>query len=641
MNSKENKKQIIEDKIFITGKRNGFIKFSDGDDIEIKEEDINTALHNDTVKVEVIGSGQHKKTRVLEVISRAKTRFVGTIFQDEHGNYLKPDDTKFYPHMEVESYSKSLDKNTKVLVEMSPWDNPLENPQGKIIMVVGLRGENDTEMKAILLEKGFEPSFPKPVEDEAEFISKNSIKDFDAELKKRKDFRDKVTFTIDPDDAKDFDDALSFHKLDNGNFEVGIHIADVTHYVNINSTIDKEATQRCTSVYLVDRTIPMLPEVLSNDLCSLNPNENKLAFSAVFVLDKNANVLEKWFGETVINSDKRFTYKTAQQVLDDGQGEFYEELKTLENLALIMREERTKQGAISFGSNEYKFDLDKTGKAIDVHKKELLETNELIEDFMLLANKEVAGYIGEKEEELKIKLPFVYRIHDYPKPDQIKELIEFLKTIGYHLDTKDGKVSSLVLNNLLEKIEGTPEENLIATATLKSMAKAIYSVKNIGHYGLAFKHYTHFTSPIRRYPDMMVHRLMKRYLLGDNLSPRSIKKYEELTLKSTQQEIAATTAERDSKKYKFVELMSQKIGEEFLGVISGITKWGVYVQVENGADGMISLRSLRDDFYELDAKKYRLVGQKNHQTYTLGDEIKVKLVNTDMDKRVIDFELVE
>jgi len=635
----KNDEQIIEDSIFITGKKTGFIRLPGGD-IEIKEDNLNTALHNDIVKVQVSEQGKHKVARVIEIVSRSKTKFVGVISQDKNDFYLIPDDFKFYPHLEVEPPSEPLDKNTKVLVEMSPWKGSHSNPTGKILKILGKKGNNNVEMESILYEKGFEPGFSTEVEKEADFISDNSHKDFDEEVKKRKDFRDRITLTIDPDDAKDFDDALSYKKLDNGNFEVGIHIADVTHYVTINSKIDNEATQRCTSVYLVDRTIPMLPEVLSNNLCSLNPNEDKLAFSAVFVLDKNANVIEKWFGETVINSNKRFTYKTAQAVLDKKEGAFYQELSQLDKLSQIMRKERIQHGAISFGSNEYKFELDQTGKAIGVHKKELLETNELIEDFMLLANKEVAGYIGEKEIELKIKLPFIYRVHDFPKPEQIKELIEFLKTIGYHIKLKEGKVPSQDLNNLLEKIEGTPEENLIATATLRSMAKAIYSVKNIGHYGLAFKHYTHFTSPIRRYPDMMVHRLMKKYLVGSNLSPRSIKKYKELTIKSSQQEVSATIAERDSKKYKFVELMSQKIGGEFEGVISGITKWGVYVQASNGADGMISLRSLKDDYYELDAKKYCLVGQKNHQKYSLGDEIKVKLINTNVDKRIIDFELV-
>ncbi|MEA2112745.1 MAG: ribonuclease R [Patescibacteria group bacterium] len=637
MNKKHKKgtSEIIEDKIFITGKRTGFIRLPKKDDIEISEENLNTALHNDLVKVEI----KDKKSKVIKIVERAKIRFVGTILQDENGNYLKSDNPKFYPHLEIGETNEYPGKNIKVLVEMSPWNNPQENPQGQIIKTIGKKGENETEMESILLEKGFEPNFPNPVEKEASHISNTASKDFEVEIKKRKDFRNKVTFTIDPDDAKDFDDALSFHQLDNGNIEVGIHIADVTHYIDINSTIDKEAVQRCTSVYLVDRTIPMLPETLSNDLCSLNPNENKLTFSAVFILDKKGQVVEKWFGETIINSNKRFTYKTAQETLDKGTGKFHNELKTLDDLAKIMRAERTKQGAISFGSNEYKFKLDEQGKAIEVYKKELMDTNELVEDFMLLANKEVASYIGQKEKELKIQLPFVYRVHDYPKPDQISELIEFLKTIGYHLNKKEGKVSSRDLNDLLEKIEGSPEENLIATATLRSMTKAIYSVNNIGHYGLAFKYYTHFTSPIRRYPDMMVHRLMKRYLTGNDLTPRSIKKYKELTIKSTQQEIAAVNAERDSQKFKFVELMTQKIGEKFDGIISGITKWGVYVQVENGAQGMISLRSLKDDFYELDAKKYRLVGQKNHLKYTLGDKIKVRLVKTDLEKRVIDFEL--
>lgn len=637
--NKKNKGQVIEDNIFITTKKTGFIKSPDGD-IEIKENDLNTALPNDLVKVEIFEIGQNKKAQVIEIIERHKTKFVGTLVQNKKGFFLKPDDFKFYPHLDIQRPSEKLDEQTKILVKMLPWNNPRENPQGEIIKVLGKKGENETEMEAILLEKGFESTFLPKVEQEADSISHNANQDFSNEIKKRKDFRDRVTFTIDPDDAKDFDDALSFCKLTDGNFEIGIHIADVTHYVKINSLIDKEATQRCTSVYLVDRTIPMLPEVLSNNLCSLNPQEDKLTFSAVFILDKNAKVISKWFGETIINSNKRFTYKNAQAVLNKDEGEFYAELKILNDLAKIMRKERTQQGAISFGSHEYKFELDKEGKAINVSKKELLETNELIEDFMLLANKEVASFIGQKEKDLKIQLPFVYRVHDYPKPDQINELIQFLKTIGYHLNIKNGKVLSRDLNNLLEKIEGLPEENLIATATLKSMTKAIYSVKNIGHYGLAFKYYTHFTSPIRRYPDMMVHRLMKNYLAENNLTPRSIKKYKELTIKSTQQEISAMQAERDSQKFKFVELMTQKIGEEFEGVISGITQWGVYVQIKNGAEGMISLRSLKDDYYELDAKKYCLKGQKNHQKYSLGDEIKVKLTKTDLDKRIIDFELV-
>lgn len=635
------KEEFYEGNIIITGRKQGFLK-NNGNDIEISDFNLNTALNGDFVKITITKSGKTKKAKVAEIIERAKTKFVGTLGKNREGYFLIPDDFKFYPHLEIITNSESElpSKDVKIVVEMLAWNNPKENPQGKIIKIIGHRGNNETEMQAILYEKGFNPDFPEGVEREAEIISKQASKDFKQEISKRKDFRDRITFTIDPDDAKDFDDALSYKKLKNGEYEVGIHIADVTHYVPIDSKIDREATERCTSVYLVDRTIPMLPEVLSNDLCSLNPNEDKLTYSAVFILDKNAQVKERWFGETIIHSDKRFTYKNAQETLDNGKGEFYEELKNLNELALIMREERTNHGAISFGGNEYKFILDEKGKAIDVVEKERMETNELIEDFMLLANKEVAQYISEKEEKLKIKLPFVYRIHDVPKSDQIHELSDFLKSIGFALKIKNNKISSKELNDLLEKIEGLPEENLIATAMLKSMAKAIYSVNNIGHFGLAFKYYTHFTSPIRRYPDMMVHRLMKRYLAGDNLSPRSIKKYKELTSKSTQQEIAAVTAERASTKYKFTELMSDKIGQEFEGIISGVTKWGVYVQVENGAEGMISVRSLQDDYYQLDTKNYSLVGQKTGAKYTLGDSVKVKLTKTDLEKMVIDFELI-
>ncbi|MBU4536653.1 ribonuclease R [Patescibacteria group bacterium] len=643
-NSHDDREEFFEGNIIVTGRKQGFFKTdqsSGGGDIEISDFDLNTALNGDNVKIKVTKSGKTKRAKVTEIIERAKTKYVGTLGKDNEGYFLITDDIKFYPRLDLDvSDGEIPSQDVKIVAEISQWDDPKKNPRGKIIKVIGHKGDNETEMQAILYEKGFDPSFPDGVEAEAEIISKQALKDFEQEIPKRKDFRDRVTFTIDPDDAKDFDDALSFKALENGDYEIGVHIADVTHYVPIDSPIDREATERCTSVYLVDRTIPMLPEVLSNNLCSLNPNEDKLTYSAVFVLDKNAQVKERWFGETVIHSNKRFTYKNAQETLDNKSGEYYEELNTLNELALILRSDRTKEGSISFGSNEYKFILDKTGKAIDVYEKEMMDTNELIEDFMLLANREVAGYINQQEEKLKIQLPFVYRIHDVPKTAQLQELSEFLKTIGFTLKVKDNKISSKEINDLLAKIEGLPEEDLIATAMLKSMAKAIYSTQNIGHFGLGFKHYTHFTSPIRRYPDMMVHRLMKNYLSGKNLSPRSIKKYKELTSRSTQQEIAAVTAERASTKYKFTELMSDKIGQEFEGIISGITKWGVYVKVENGAEGMISVRSLQDDYYQLDTKNYSLVGQKTKNKYTLGDSVKVKLTKTDLDKQVIDFELI-
>ncbi|MBU1046406.1 ribonuclease R [Patescibacteria group bacterium] len=645
--SQDKEQEFYEGNIIVTTRKRGFLKTEHGD-FEISDFDLNTALNGDIVKIKVAKRGNHasrqagtKIAKVTEILNRVKTKFVGTLGKDNEGYFLVADDIKFYPRLDLDlSDGEIPSHDVKIVAEMSEWNDPKKNPQGKIIKVIGHKGDNETEMQAILYEKGFEPDFPEGVEAEAEVISKQALKDFAQEIPKRKDMRDRITFTIDPDDAKDFDDALSFKELENGDYEIGVHIADVTHYVPIDSPIDREATVRCTSVYLIDRTIPMLPEVLSNNLCSLNPNEDKLTYSAVFIIDKNAQVKARWFGETIIHSDKRFTYKNAQETLDNKAGEFYKELNTLNELALILRADRTEKGSISFGSNEYKFILDKTGKAIDVYEKQMMDTNELIEDFMLLANREVAQYISHQEEKLKIQLPFVYRIHDVPKTEQLKELSEFLKTIGFNLKIKDNKVSSKELNDLLMKIEGLPEEDLIATAMLKSMAKAIYSTQNIGHFGLGFKHYTHFTSPIRRYPDMMVHRLMKNYLAGKNLSPRSIKKYKELTSKSTQQEIAAVTAERASTKYKFTELMSSKIGQEFEGIISGITKWGVYVQAENGAEGMISVRSLQDDYYELDTKHYRLVGQKTRVKHTLGDKVRVKLVKTDLDKQVIDFELI-
>lgn len=648
MKENEKTKKTLEETIIITTKRIGIIRLSGNDKIEIPENNLNTALNGDLIEVSL-----EKKPRVINVIKRAKNKFVGTIYRKDDVYFLTPDDFRFYPHLElarpvsgvgIPSEFSNLKEdisngNTKVLIEMSEWTNPKENPVGKIIKILGRKGENNTEMEAILYGKGFDTSFPQEVEEEANKIKNTATKEFAKEIKKRKDIRKTTTFTIDPDDAKDFDDALSFKKLKDGNYEIGIHIADVTHYVKINSIIDKEAISRATSVYLVDRTIPMLPEILSNNLCSLNPDEDKLTYSVIFTINKNTQIIDTWFGETIIHSDKRFTYKEAQGNLDRGKGDFYEELKILDELAKKIRKERAKKGAISFGSNEYKFTLDEDGKAIDVHKKELMQTNDLIEDFMLLANKAVAEFIHNQEKKLKIEIPFVYRIHDIPKVDQIKELADFLKKTGYHLSIKKNKVSSRDLNNLLEKIEGEPEENLIATAMLKSMAKAIYSTQNIGHYGLAFEHYTHFTSPIRRYPDMMVHRLMKKYLAGENISPRSIKKYKELTSRSTQQEIAAVDAERNSVRYKFTEFMSDKIGEEFEGVISGITKWGVYVQIENGANGMISLRTLKNDYYDLDTKNYSLVGQKTRTKYSLGDKIKVRLIKTNIDRQLIDFEI--
>jgi ribonuclease R len=455
------------------------------------------------------------------------------------------------------------------------------------------------------------------------------------------DFRNTTTFTIDPFDAKDFDDALSFKDLGDGTYEVGIHIADVSHYVKEGGEIDKEAIKRGTSVYLVDRTIPMLPEVLSNDLCSLNPNEDKLAFSAIFILNDKCEVQKRWFGETIINSNKRFSYIEAQKVLDDGKGEFHTELRKLEDLALLKRKRRTKNGALTFGSTEVKFKLDEKGFPIEVYEKKMLDTNYLIEDFMLLANREVTEYVERLNKKSGHKNIFVYRIHDKPKVDNIIELSKYLKKIGYDLGTDDGSITSQQINDLLNKIEGSDEETLIEKAVLKSMAKAIYSTNNIGHFGLAFAFYTHFTSPIRRYPDLMVHRLMKKYLKGENVSNEEIGKYNQLCASSSHQEILAMEAERDSVKYKYVEYMSKRIGEEFEGIITSVMSWGVYIQdTKTKAEGLVRVSTLKGDYYSIDPQNYRIVGEKTGKKFTLGDKVKVKLIGTDLDRKTIDFEII-
>ena len=647
----------ITGSIFLTSKATGFVKNENfSEDIKIYEEKLNTALPNDIVEVSIISQKKNSriKGKVTKIIQRAKTQFVGTIKKNSTGKYFVPDDSKIYPLFQLaknENYQR-VNKEEKVVIKMKEWNNPNEKPFAEITKILGTKGENEVEMQSFIYEKGFEPNFPTRIEKEAEEIKKNAPNDFEKEIKKRIsvqdqppsswDFRSTTTFTIDPFDAKDFDDALSFRDLGNRTYEVGIHIADVTHYLKENSEINKEAIKRGTSVYLVDRTIPMLPEVLSNNLCSLNPNEDKLAFSAVFIINNKCEVEKRWFGESIINSDKRFTYKEAQNILDNKKGIFFKELNTLNELALLKRKRRTKNGAISFRNNEVQFKLDEKGFPLEIHPKELLETNELIEDFMLLANREVATYISNLEKTEKKIFPFVYRIHDKPKEEHIADLQVYLRNIGFDLTLdKNGSVSSKNLNEMLDKIQGIDEQDLIEKAVLKSMAKAIYSTKNIGHYGLAFKNYTHFTSPIRRYPDMMVHRLLKKYLKKQEVPVKEIKKYEELSASSSRQEILAVEAERNSVKFKYAEYMSKHINEEFDGIITSITDWGVYVQdLKTKAEGLVKVRTLKNDFYNIDAKNYRLVGQKTGHKYTLGDKVKIKLTNVDLDKRTLDFEII-
>lgn len=649
--------KTIEGNIILTARGIGFLKDpSLSEDIKIDQEHLNTALHNDLVKVATHKSKRSNRTKgqVTEILERAQTEFVGTVNQFEGAFFFTPDNKKIYLDISL-IQNRKLERakpNDKVIVKIEEWTNPNKNPKGEIVKILGQKGVHNVEMESIVYEKGFPPTFPKNIEKEAEKIKARAPQDLETEIQRRKsqpnpppsgwDFRNTTTFTIDPFDAKDFDDALSFKDLGNNTYEIGIHIADVTHYVKEDSEIEKEAQKRATSVYLVDRTIPMLPEVLSNDLCSLNPNEDKLAFSAIFIVNDKCEVQERWFGETIINSDKRFTYKEAQRNINRHEGDFWKELVLLNEMALLKRNRRTKNGAITFGGLEVQFELDKEGFPIAVHEKEMFETNELIEDYMLLANREVSEYIDRLNKKTGATNPFVYRVHDTPKNDAIIELKAFLQTIGFDLKADEfGNIEAKDLNHLLDFIQGLDEEDLIEKAILKSMSKAVYSTNNIGHFGLAFKHYTHFTSPIRRYPDMMVHRLMKRYLQGEEISNEEIGKYNRLSTISTDQEIAAVDAERNSEKYKYVQYMSERIGKEFDGVISGIVDWGVYVQeIETKAEGLVRVSTLKGDFFNVDTKNYRLVGEKTGQKYTLGDRVKIKVTATDLDKRTIDFEIV-
>ena len=495
-------------------------------------------------------------------------------------------------------------------------------------------------MRSIVMERGFILDFPAQVEKEADEIGKNAVAHIADEAKNRRDFRGIITCTIDPVDAKDFDDALSIKTLDNGDFEVGGHIADVSHYVRPGTALDDEARNRATSVYLVDRTIPMLPEVLSNNVCSLVQSEDRLTFSAVFVTDRKGNIKSDWYGRTIINSDRRFAYEEVQKIMDDGAGEYVEEILALRDIARGLRQKKIEAGAITFEDTEVRFRLDENGKPIEVYKKERTESHLMIEDFMLLANKKVAEYAAHAHKGQNDA--FVYRIHDYPNVDKMMNLQNFLSPLGYDLKIVDEKISPADLNALLAKADGKPEEDIINRAAVRAMSKAIYSTKNIGHWGLAFSYYTHFTSPIRRYPDVLVHRLLASYLANQKPSPVTLASIAEDVVHSTDMEIKAADAERESIRYKQVEFMLDKIGNEYEGVISGVTEWGIFIEEKDAKiEGLVRLGSLKNDFYEYNEKKFALVGQRTGVTYRLGDKVKVKLMGADLTKRTIDYEFVE
>lgn len=626
--------------IKITAKPIGFLMLEGqkGDsDTVIFEDSLNCALDKDEVEVEIVGKDRDKqKGKVVRIIKRNKTKFVGTIKKEGQNTFFRPDDWKFYKDVELATFPKDIQENTKALVEIE-WINPNLNPTGKILEIIGKKGEHETEMQSILLDKGIVYNFPPEVEREAEEIDRN-WKNEKIE-NSRKDFGGITTFTIDPKDAKDFDDALSYEDLGDGKLRIGVHIADVSHFVRPGSALDREALERSSSTYLVDRTIPMLPEVLSNGLCSLNPNVDRFAFGAVFLIEKSTGkILDRWFGKTLINSDKRFSYEEAQDVLDR-DGEFKKELEDLNRIANIYREENKKNGAIEFETEEVKFELDSTGKPIRIYKKPRLDTMKMIEQWMLLANREVAKFISDKV--TKRGGASIYRIHNFPKMERIEELAIFVRALGHELQIKNGTVTAKDINKLLAQIEGHPSEFLIKTATVRSMAKATYSTKNIGHFGLAFEYYTHFTSPIRRYPDLMIHRILEKHLNNQPIAKDEFEKFEKIAKEASEKEVIVAEAERESIKYKQVEFMQNKVGAEIDAIISGVTEWGMYVEdPETKVEGMVRLKDMAGDFFELDQKNYCVVGQRTKKKYSLGDSVRVKLISTDLDRKTLDFKLV-
>lgn len=645
------KNRTIKGVISTIAKGAGFIDNPDPkkDSIYIEPGFLNTALNGDTVEValkEVSSRGKKEiQGEVVRVIERAKTAYVGVVAFEDSRCQIIPDDKKMYVRIHIPSKAAGgLQNDDKVYVRLASWTDPKKDPEGKILKILGKKGENDVEMESIVLDKGFAIGFPSEVEEEATQIGLNQKKIPAEEIAKRRDIRDTLTFTIDPYDAKDFDDAISFKKLPDGLYEIGVHIADVSHYVREGTALDKEAVKRGCSIYLVDRTIPMLPEVLSNDICSLNPKEDKLSFSAIFVMDDKAKIKERWFGKTIINSDHRFTYETAQAVIDGKPGpgqEHREVLTTLNKIAKVLQKDKFLQGAIEFEQDEIKFKLDEKGRPLGVYVKERLDTHKLVEEFMLLANREVARYIFDSIKKKGARdTGSIYRIHDTPDKDRITELQMFVEALGYELPSKGGEVTAKDINHLLDQIEGTPHESLIRTATIRSMQKAIYSTKNIGHFGLAFDFYTHFTSPIRRYPDLLVHRILMKHLHNEPFRDTEVNTFQKIADTSTQREIDAAEAERASKKLKQVEYMSTRIGKVFEGTISGVSKWGIYVEeIESRSEGMINFDNLGKDYWVFDQKNYSIVGERTKKKFTLGDKITFKVVSANLDKKMLDYAL--
>lgn len=614
----------------------------EGFDRDVLVDSRNTAhvLQGDLVRVVVLRRKKNgnPEGEITEIVKRADKQYVGIVELTRNHAFVRVGSRKMPYDIFIASQDVPLKNGEKVVVRIKEWPADTKCPTGEIVDVLGVAGDNDTEMHAILAEFGLPYKYPEEVERAAEAIPEAIPA---AEYAARRDFRNVTTFTIDPSDAKDFDDALSIRSIGEDKWEVGIHIADVTYYVQEDSIIETEGRERATSVYLVDRTIPMLPERLSNFLCSLRPGEEKLCFSVVLEIDSDLNITKEWIGRTIIKSDRRFTYEEAQRIIETGEGEFSEEVLALNSLAQKMRKERFRNGAITFGREEAKFNLDEKGKPTGVYFKVQKESNQLIEEFMLLANRKVAEFAGKKRGRgANAERTFVYRVHDKPDPEKLEKFSNFILKFGYYFNPEArGKEISKEINRLLAEIKGKSEENVVSTLAIRAMAKAYYSTDNIGHYGLAFPYYTHFTSPIRRYPDMMVHRLLARYLAGGK-SP-DVAFYNEQCDHSSDMEVVAADAERASVKYKMVEFMQDKIGQEFEGVISGVTEWGVYVELDaTHIEGMVSTRDMTDDVYSFDEENYALCGRRTGRVLTLGDKVKIRVKSADLPRKQLDFELV-
>ena len=638
--------------IDITQSGQAYVKSDDfPEEICISPSNTNGAMHTDKVKIKLFDKKRRDgrvEGEVVDIVRRGKTEFAGTIHIESRHAFVVPDNKKFRDFIIPKDKTGAAKDGQKVVVKMTGWEDYSDLPNGEVIKVLGEVGNNDTEINAIMVEYGLPYEFPKEVEKIAELLP---IKITEEEISRRRDFRKITTFTIDPFDAKDFDDALSIRKLENGRWEVGIHIADVSHYVKPNSILDKEAFVRATSVYLVDRVVPMLPEILSNNVCSLRPNEEKLTFSAVFEIDEEAQIKKEWFGRTIINSDRRFTYEEVQDILEGKDGDFKEEIYLLNGLAKKLRAKRMADGSITFEREEVKFNLDEKGNPTGVYFKVMKDSNQLIEDFMLLANRRVAEYValarkaGETEKKKSdLRRPFLYRVHASPSPQKIQEFSTFVATFGYRMNSGNNKSISTSLNQLLKEVQGKPEANMIETLAIRTMAKAIYTTENIGHYGLGFHYYTHFTSPIRRYPDVMAHRLLQFYIDADEFKkigkPADQNEIEQECKHCSEREKAASEAERASIKYKQVQFLQDKVGKVFEGIVSGVTEFGFFVELlGNKCEGMVHVRNLRDDRYVFEAERYCMRGMRTGKIISLGDSVSVLIKSADLIKKQIDFEL--